>query len=117
MRVNRKNSEWGIMKSKMMMSAEMEKEFEWMKWCNEIPFIKWPADWEVKPIPPFAGAVIRYWINTPRGKISVYLDCYENLGYFGEPHWEVYPDKAGENSRFKMADIEGLLKCIGGTNE
>lgn len=102
---------------KMMLSVQMGKEFEWMKWANEIPFIKWPTEWEVKAIPPFAGAVIRYWINTPRGKISVYLDCYDVLGYYGKPHWEVYPDRNGDNSRFDMDDVDGLLKCIAGDGD
>jgi len=104
------------MPSKMMLSAQMEKEFEWTKWANEIPFIKWPANWEVKAIPPFCGAIIRYWIMTPRGNISVYLDCYDVLGYFGEPHWEVYPDSEDNNARFAMNDVEGLLKCIEGNS-
>ena len=104
------------MRSKMMMSAQMEKEFEWMKWAKEIPYIKWPSDWELKAVPPYVGAVIRYWIKTPRGEISVYLDCYDNLGFYGKPHWEVYPDKDGNNMRFDMEDVDGLLKCIAGTD-
>lgn len=97
------------------LSSEMEKTFEWKKWTDEIPFIKFPKDWEVKIIPPFAGAVVRFLVNTPKRKrISVYLDCYENLGYFGGPHWEVYPDKDDNNARFAMSDTEGLLKCIAG---
>lgn len=96
------------------MSAQMENEFEWGKWAIEIPYIKWPSDWEVKAVPPFCGAIIRYWINTPRGKVSVYLDCYDLLGFFGSPHWEVYPNINGDNERFAMNDIEGLLQCISG---
>jgi len=34
----------GMGMSKMLMSAQMEKEFEWIKWANEIPFINWPAN-------------------------------------------------------------------------
>lgn len=100
---------------KMMLSAQVEKEFEYRKWTKEIPFIKFPADWEVKIVPPFGGAVVRFLVNTPRKKnISIYLDCYEQLGFFGGPHWEVYPDVDGNNSRFAMNDIRGLLDCIDG---
>lgn len=95
-----------------MMSAQMEQEFELGKWANEIPYIKWPSDWEVKAVPPFTGAIIRYWIKTPRGRVSVYLDCYDLIGYFGEPYWEIYPNIDGDVDRVKMNDVEGLLQCI-----
>lgn len=94
---------------------QMEKEFEWRKWAKEIPFIKFPADWEIAIIPPFTGAIVRFLVNTPLRKgVSIYLDCYGMLGACYEPYWEVYPDKEGDNSRFKINDIEGLLKCIEG---
>lgn len=103
------------MKKNSMLSWEMEKEFEWRKWSKEIPFIKFPNNWEVKVVPPFAGAIVRFVVNTEdRRGISVYLDCYDMLGFFGEPHWEVYPDKDENNQRFKMNDIKGLLNCISG---
>lgn len=101
--------------NKMLMSAEMEKEFEWRAWSQKIPFIPFPKGWEVQIIPPFCAAIVRFRVNTPKRKgISVYLDGYEQLGHFGEPHWEVYPDVEGNNSRFAMNDIDGLLKCIAG---
>lgn len=101
---------------KLMLSNQAEKEFEWRKWATEIPFIKFPQDWEIQVIPPLTGAVVRFRINTPHRKdISVYLDCYEVLGLFdGKPYWEVYPTNENDIARFAMNDIEGLLKEIEG---
>lgn len=109
--------------SKLMLSAQIEKEFEWGKWQNEIPSIQFPPTWKIQIIPPFSGAVVRFVVRPETISsfkdaiendiyVSVYLDCYNNLGFFGEPYWEIYPDKNDENSRFKMADIKNLLKAI-----
>lgn len=99
---------------KMHLSCEMEREFEWRKWCKEIPYIEWPAGWKVKAIPPTVGAVIRYNILIPNHeeRISVYLDCYEMLGYYGKPYWEIYPYK-GDTYRCDMENTEELVKAIG----
>lgn len=89
----------------------LSKEYEWNKWTESIPYIKFPSDWEVKAIPPFNGAIIRYHIKTPNhNQVSVYLDCYDRLASVGEPYWESYD---GMNiDRFLMADTEGLVNCI-----
>lgn len=44
--------------------------------------------------------------------MSVYLDCYEALGYFGGPHWEIYPNEIGNNERFAIDDIDSMLAAI-----
>lgn len=92
-----------------------EKAFEWRKWCEKIPYIEFPSSWQVQVIPPFAGAVVRFCVRKPgmKGRVSVYLDCYEMLGYFGEPHWEIYPDANDNNARFAMNDTYTLLEEIG----
>jgi hypothetical protein len=80
---------------------------------NQIPSIKFPASWKIQVLPPFAGAVVRFKVEKPNGKkISVYLDCYDNLGYMGVPYWEIYPDKDGDISRFLMKDVEDLVNAI-----
>ena len=92
---------------------KVEEQEQWREWVDKIPFISWPADWQVKAVPPFAGALLRYVIKTPRcERISVYLDCFDRLGYFGEPYWEVYPHK-GDCFRCPLNDTEELLKAIG----
>jgi len=94
---------------KMLLSGQMDKAFEWQKWCGEIPYIKFPKDWEVQVIPPFCAAVVRFRARKNKKEISVYLDCYDNLGFFGEPHWEAYPIK-DNNNRYAMNDWKKLLK-------
>ena len=93
---------------------EIEEKEEWEKWTNEIPFIKWPPDWEVKAVPPSMGAIIRYQIKTPKcAFISVYLDCYDRLGWVGKPYWEVYPHNDGECFRCLLKETDLLIKAIG----
>ncbi len=91
--------------------AICEKEFEWRKWIKDIPFIQWPSDWKVKAVPPFAGAVIRYLVQTPKGEASVYLDCYDQLGCMGEPYWEVYPVE-DDVERCLMNETDKLLEIL-----
>lgn len=95
-----------------MLLYKAEEAFEWRKWQHEIPYIKWPADWLVKAVPPFAAAVIRYNIKTPNCDfVSVYLDCYDQLGAMGEPYWEVYPVD-GDCERCLLSETEKLLDAI-----
>ena len=90
---------------------EVEEIMEYNKWMKEIPFIKFKSDWEVKITPPFAGAVARFRVRKNGVEISIYLDCYDKLGCFGEPYWGIYPH--GEDVfRCKMNDTEALLKAI-----
>lgn len=98
--------------SRILVRAQVEKEDEWMKWAAEIPFVKWPSDWEVKAIPPLNGTIVRYLIQTPKCKyVSVYLDCYDRLGHYGAPYWEVHPHK-GDVARCALKDVDELLKLI-----
>ena len=88
-----------------------ESIMEYYKWVKEIPFIKFKAHWNVKITPPFAGAVVRFRIESNGVELSVYLDCYDRLGYFGEPYWELFPHN-DDVFRCKMNDTESLLKAI-----
>lgn len=96
---------------KWIMSVNMRKEFEWDKWVKEIPAIKFEPTWEVRVIPPFCSAVVRFCVVCGNADLSVYLDCYDQLGRFGEPYWELYPHR-GDTARFKMNDITGLRRAI-----
>lgn len=96
----------------MLTSSQMGVVYEWEKWCKEIPQLKFKPDWEVQVIPPIVGAVVRFRVTKGKKTVSVYLDCYDNLGYFGSPYWEIYPDKDDNNARFPMGDTEALLKAI-----
>jgi hypothetical protein len=78
-------------------------------WAGKITPIKFPSDWGVEMVGPFAGALARFKVNN---KVSVYLDVDDSLGYMGEPYWEIYPDKFGDCSRYFMKETEDLVKGI-----
>ena len=84
---------------------------EHSKWQKEIPYIEFPTDWKIQISPPFAGAVVRFRVKKDKAEVSIYLDCYDKLGYYGEPYWEVYPHN-GDVYRCDMADTESLLNAI-----
>jgi len=94
------------------MSAALDRSMEWSRWSQEIPYIVFPKGWRVKIVPPFGAAVVRFVVCVGGKSVSVYLDCYENLGLFGEPYWEVYPVQ-GDTFRCKMADTDALVSAIG----
>jgi len=88
----------------------VEKGMEYDRWCKEIPPIQFPATWQVQVIPPYLGAVVRFVVWSKRGKrVSVYLDCYDNLGFRGSPYWEICPAADEDTERFAMADTAGRL--------
>ena len=95
----------------VLISCAYSRLFESDKWRNEIPYIKWPKDWEVKAVPPQTGAVVRYLVKKGDKEISIYLDCYDLLGCFGEPYWEAYPID-GDTFRCKMNNTASLLKAL-----
>lgn len=106
---------------KYELSYKTEEEFEWKKWSQEIPYISFPSEWEIKIVPPFANAIIRFLVKNGNDCISVYLDCYDLLGCFGAPYWEVYPYPHQESdtghwyldtARCAMSDTDGLIKNI-----
>lgn len=94
------------------LSAEYDAAMECRKWALEIPGIKFPAHWEVKITPPFAGAVVRFRVSRGDGRcVSVYLDCYDILGFQEEPYWEVFPYE-DDTFRCPMNDVDALLAAI-----
>jgi hypothetical protein len=98
----------------------LEKEYKYREWIEKIPFIELPRGYQIKPIPNFAGSVVRFLASKKGGKksVSIYLDCYEELGSYnwGEndepiPYWEVYPVD-GSNYRCQMNETDKLIKAI-----
>ena len=86
----------------------VEKREEWRRWCEEIPELQFPSTWNVRIIPPFGGAIVRFIIND---KISVYLDCYDALGIMGKPYWEIYPH-CDDTWRCPMNNTDDLIAHI-----
>lgn len=98
--------------AKYKLLDEMQKTFEWGKWQQEIPYLQFKPEWEVRAIPPFQGAIIRYNIKYFDKVCSIYLDCYDMLGHMGEPYWELFPDSDGETFRCGMNETDKLITAI-----
>jgi len=87
------------------------QEMESDKWFREIPYLRFHPSWKVKITPPFAGAVIRFRVLKGNAEASVYLDCYDQLGCYGSPYWEIYPVD-GDVWRCPMNDTKELMEKI-----
>lgn len=97
---------------KLVSRCKVEQSEDWQVWIKKIPFIKFPADREVKIIPPFGGALIRFLVKKNESEnISVYLDVYGRLGAVENPYWEVYPYH-DDVVRVDMENVEELLQRI-----
>lgn len=88
----------------------VEKNEKWREICNNIPFLNFKEDWDIKIIPPFSGAIIRFFIKKGEKEISVYLDWYDNLGYMNEPYWEIYDFK--KTYRFLLNETSEMMEKI-----
>ncbi len=86
---------------------------------NESKPIHFKPEWDVRVIPPFGGAMMRFSVTHNGKHISVYCDFFNALGYYGDPpkpYWEMYPRNYADGSmdvmRFDLDDTEGLVKNI-----
>jgi hypothetical protein len=92
---------------------EVERHEDWRFWTmKNVPFLKLDPDWEIAVIAPFGGAMARFVIRNGSHTISVYMDTMAALGAWETPHWEIYPDSSGENSRFSLSESEAMLEAI-----
>lgn len=84
------------------------RAFEW------LPFLRFPPEWQVQLIPPTNGAAVRFRVRLYESArpISVYLDLDENLGSFGGPYWEIYPNSEGDAERFAASEVDELIAAI-----
>ena len=74
-----------------MLVYKYDSLMEHSKWIKEIPYIQFPSNWQVQISPPSTGAVVRFRVKKDLAEVSIYLDCYDRLGIYGTPYWEVYP--------------------------
>ncbi len=95
--------------------AAMEKAAQWEILAFEMPFLKFPKDWEVSIIPPFGGASCRFRVRLSgknKGKeISVYFDSEDALGSCKQPYWEAYPI-GNDTERFILGEEERMILAI-----
>ena len=96
--------------------SKVESFYEYRKWIKEIDFFEIPNGWKFKPVPPFAGAVCRFGLQVGKVSYSIYLDCYDELGFVGEPYWEVF-EIDGDVKRFGIKQQKELIDCISKDSE
>lgn len=93
-----------------MIISKYENLQECRKWGSIIPALHFEKEWDVKIIPPFGGAVIRFYIGYNDKHVSVYFDGYSELGCVPEPYWEYYD---GEDCyRYLMDESEQMMTDI-----
>lgn len=96
---------------------KVEQEQDWKGEIARIPWLHFRGDWQVRIIPPFGDAVIRFQVVLPSGMLkSVYMDARHSLGVWGdlstcEPYWEVYPYQ-GDVGRCALDDTIMLMEMI-----
>lgn len=104
-----------------MIITKYETLQECRGWCARIPALHFEKEWDVKIIPPFGGAVIRFCIDHNGKHVSVYFDGYSELGYVLDkndkpiPYFEYYDGEDChrywiDESEEMMADIKNFLE-------
>ena len=96
----------------------VEEEQKWKDEITNIPWLHFRGDWQVRVIPPFGDAVVRFQVMLPSGLMkSVYLDARNSLGIWGSVskeatrYWEVYPYR-GDVGRCDADDVTMLMEMI-----
>ena len=95
---------------------EIETEEKWKDWLDKIPPIRFDPDWDVKIIPPFAGALTRFWVDHGDKHVSVYFDTWSRLGWMYDsenekpiPYFELYPYIDGDTKRYTLDEVNELM--------
>ena len=101
-----------------MLIASYDNLQECRKWATKIPPLHFEKEWDVKIIPPFGGALIRFAIDYNGKHISVYFDGFSKLGWMYDgndnpvPYFEVnYYSR--DVRRYLMDESEQMMKDIG----
>jgi hypothetical protein len=100
-----------IQMHKLVWSAEQSELFR--SWWDKIPHVPFKPHWDVRAVPPFEGAIVRYRIQHNGKEISVYLDAYDALCAVGQPYWEVQPRDDDDTFRCLMHEVADLVSAIG----
>ena len=85
-------------------------------WGARIPALHFEKEWDVKIIPPFAGAIIRFVIDYNGKHVSVYFDAYSELGWMYDndeqpiPYFEYYDGI--DTHRYYLDESEQMINDI-----
>ena len=97
----------------------IETNENWRYWIEHMPALRFDSEWEVKIIPPFAGALARFLVKNihyPNNQVSVYFDSLNRLGIYGtvdnpEPYFELYP-YGGDVKRYGIDETDEMMNDI-----
>jgi len=98
----------------MIKDYETDRRFE--EWVSKMPSFNFDKEWNVRILPPFTNAIIRFHIAHNDKFVSVYFDAYSELGYmFDEnhnpiPYFEFYD--GGETYRYTLENSEEMMNDI-----
>ena len=99
-----------------MIISKYEQLQECRMWGTRIPALHFEKEWDVRIVPPFGGAVIRFCIDHNGKRASVYFDGYSELGYVVDkdcnpvPYFEYYDGK--ECYRYYIDEAEEMMADI-----
>lgn len=93
---------------------KLESAEHWFSIIPQILPLHFKEEWDVKIIPPFSGAITRFYISYNDRFVSVYLDWYDRLGIFKKPYYEIYDGEdtkrySLDNTDEMMSDIDQIL--------
>lgn len=97
-------------------SYELEQALDYRRWMEELPFMEIPSGFKIKVVPPWHGAVIRFWIQKVgavdnQDCVSVYFDSRNVLGSMSQPYWEAYPID-DDCQRYFVGEEEKMMSDI-----
>ena len=67
---------------------DVERREHWYSWIDKIPALHFDPEWDVRIIPPFGGAVARFYVHYNGNHVSVYLDTMCRLGWMVDGNYE-----------------------------
>ena len=106
----------GTSVNKALMLSKVEQMHDFRGWSHKLPAFHFDKEWDVKIIPPFSGAVIRFVIDYNGKHVSVYFDAYSELGWMYDdneepiPYFEYYDGE--ETHRYWLDESEQMMNDI-----
>ena len=102
--------------NKSLMLSKVEQMHDFRGWSHKLPAFHFDKEWDVKIIPPFAGAIIRFVIDYNGKHVSVYFDAYSELGWMYDedeqpiPYFEYYDGV--DTHRYYLDESEQMMTDI-----
>ena len=102
----------------ILLRGSVEEKEQWRLWAKKMPKLHFDPDWEVQIIPPFLGALIRFWITKGNKFVSVYFDAFSKLGVVYNnchefvPYFEILDENKNTTYRYLLDESEEMMAKI-----